>query len=463
MGESPPPSLAQPVTPPIPSPRGGGEPRVRQGERLRGGAVVLPAGGVDARRTIASLARAAEHGRGDFESVELLVARGGSTPAILLDAAREAARRDFDWPLAITSVETLARDIFVKLQPALRVYDAVWGGAALAAPDAAPPPRLERVTRLAAQDLPTFFHAALRWWIGPAHFVRPLLALDALRAPDMLAWYADYMLSLWKRGAAYKTAQCLTHFHAPLPSFAEADRTLLTNFLERQPVFTRIRFGPLTLSVPYTGINPVIEREQMRGLFFEHEELSFLAERLPRGLNIVDAGANTGNHTLFFAAVMQAALVIPIEPLPRAVAALEATVAENRLANVDLSCLGKAVGAEKSRRRGIPSMTAGLGATHLVPDAGGEMEVEPLDALVSGPVDFIKIDVEGMEMQALAGAADLIAAQHPILYVEVVDESVGEFMAWVDRNGYRVEKLFPDKTHCNYLLVPNERRKGVRG
>jgi FkbM family methyltransferase len=341
----------------------------------------------------------------------------------------------------------------------------VWGGAALAVSEGAAPPKLERISRLAAQDLPTFFHAALRWWIGPAHFVRPRLALETLRSPDISPWYADYMVRLWRRGAAYKTAQCLTHFHAPLPSLSEAERVWLTDFLENEPVFAQIRYGALALSLPYTGLNPVIEREQMRGLFFEHEELTFLAERLPRGLNIVDVGANTGNHTLFFAAVMQAVRVIPIEPLPRAAAALRATVAENHLANVDLSCLGKAIGAEKSRMRGIPSQTAGLGATHFVPDAEGDVAVERLDTLVTGRVDFIKIDVEGMEMQALAGASALIAAQHPILYVEVVDESVGEFMTWVDRHEYRVEKLFPDKTHCNYLLVPTERKEkeGVRG
>ena len=84
----------------------------------------------------------------------------------------------------------------------------------------------------------------------------------------------------------------------------------------------------------------------------------------------------------------------------------------------------------------------------------------PLDSLPLGQVDFIKIDAEGMEMQVLAGAATIIAAQHPILYVEVVDEGVAEFMAWVDRNGYRVEKLFPDKTHCNYLLFPSDRKWG---
>jgi hypothetical protein len=57
-------------------------------------------------------------------------------------------------------------------------------------------------------------------------------------------------------------------------------------------------------------------------------------------------------------------------------------------------------------------------------------------------------------MEALSGAAGLISAFRPALYVEVVDETVGAFMGWVDKNEYRVEKLFPDKTHCNYFLVP---------
>jgi len=201
----------------------------------------------------------------------------------------------------------------------------------------------------------------------------------------------------------------------------------------------------------------------MRGLFFEEEELRFLAERLPRGLRIVDAGANTGNHTLFFATVMEAEIVIPIEPVPRAISAIRATVAENELTNVDLSCLGHAIGSSPAKLRPVPSVTAGLGAMHFAIDPEGTVPLARLDDLVTGRVDFLKIDVEGMEMEALAGAAALVAAQHPILYVEVVDERVAEFMGWVDANGYCVEKLFPDKTHCNYLLIPREKTGGGRG
>jgi len=427
--------------------------------KLRGALVVLPAEGGDPDRLLHSLDTAEVEGLGDFSEVVPLEATDADRRKVLAAAAEEAARDGFDWLLAVTAAETLPPDIFVKMQPALRVYDAVWGGAALGSADG-PPPKLERITRLAAQDLPTFFHAALSWWIGPSHFVRPAIARDALGAVETSGpareWYADYMLALWKHHRAYKTAQCLTWFDGPLPPVPEADRARLVEYLEAEPVFMTIRGDGRALKLPYTGLNPVIEREQMRGLFFEEEELRFLADRLPRGLRIVDAGANTGNHTLFFAAIMEAETVVPIEPLPRADAAIRAVVAENRLENVDLSHLGAAIGSSPGKLRPVPSLTAGLGATHFVADPQGTVPVRPLDDLVDGPVDLVKIDVEGMEMEALAGAARLIAAQHPHLYMEVVDQKIAEFMRWVDGNSYVVEKLFPDKTHCNYLLTSKE-------
>ena len=424
--------------------------------------VVLPSEGGDQARLLRSLEAAKAKGLGDFSDITILDQSPSASPREALTAAADRAVAErFDWLLGVTAGESLAPDIFTKMQPALRVYDAVWGGAALAV-EGGPPPKLERITRLAAQDLPTFFHAALRWWIGPSHFVKPSLAQKALRAGDMSAWYAAYMLGLWKRGRSYKTAQCLTHFYGALPPLADHDRDWLIASLEREPVFMPIHRGGEVLKLPYTGLNPVIEREQMRGLFFEAEELNFLAERLPAGLRIVDVGANTGNHTLFFATIMQAKSVIPIEPLPRAAAAVRSVVAANSLANVDLSRLGTAVGAAPGKLAPVMSVTAGLGATHFQAAPSGTIPLDTLDRLDLGPVDFMKIDVEGMEMDVLKGAAGLIAAQQPLLYIEVIDAGTAEFMAWVDRNGYCVEKLFPDKTHCNYLLVPRE-RKGVIG
>jgi FkbM family methyltransferase len=400
-----------------------------------------------------SLDAARAMGLGDFAGIDRIGEFQDDGLEGIRDAAATAVKGGYDWLFLITAAETLSPDIFVKTAPALRIHEAVWGGAAVGPPGKMPP-KVERVTRLAAQDLPTFFHAALRWWIGGTHFVRPSIAAEAVRAADLGGCYADYMYHLWKHRAAYKTAQALTYFKSEIPPVEEAVQNRLIEILEREPVFAPVRSGNSTFYLSYTGLNPVIEREQMRGLFFEQEELDFLAARLPRGLRIIDAGANTGNHTVFFAGVLGAEAVTPIEPLPRAMEAIRAAVEKNRLGNVDLSRLGKAVGGGEGMLRPVPSLTAGLGAMHFVPDRAGTVPMLPLDKLIAGPVDFLKLDVEGMEMEALAGAAGLIAANRPILYVEVVDPAIAEFMAWVDNNGYRVERLFPDKAHCNYLLVP---------
>ena len=413
---------------------------------------ILPGEGVDPARLAASVETALRHGPGDFAAVEPLdiAPAGGVTEAI---EAAAAAAADYDWLLVVGTNEMLAPDIFVKCAPALRVHDAMWGGAALSSRTELPL-KVERITRLAAQELPAFFHAALRWWVGQTHFVRPALAANAAAGAET---YAEYLNTLWRRCSAYKTAQALTLVEETVPPMAEADISRFIEILERDPVFMPVHFGGATFQLPYTGLNPVIEREQMRGLFFEHEELAFLAGALPPHLRIVDVGANTGNHTIFFAGVMQAETVTPVEPVPRAIAAIRASIAANRLANVDASCLGTAVGAETGRLRPIPSASAGLGAMHFAPDAAGSVARVPLDGLISGRVDFMKIDVEGMEMETLAGAAGLIAAQRPVLYLEVVDTAIAAFTAWIDAHDYRIKKLFPDKTHCNYFLVPRER------
>jgi FkbM family methyltransferase len=421
--------------------------------RLRCAVLVLPAEGGDTARAADTVDRAFAFGPGDFSEVVALTSTRADHCEALRTSAERAEADGFDWLLVTTACETLDHDVFVKLAPALRMHDAIWGGASRMIDGVA---RFERITRLAAQDLPEFFHAALRWWMGPTHFVRPRIALDALSS-DAESWRADYWIALWTNARAYKTAQSLTTFHALLPELRREERARLVSRLEAQPVFVTVRFGPHTAFLPYTGLNPVLEREQMRGHFFEEEELRFLAGRMPRGMRIVDVGANTGNHTVFFALAMQAERVVPIEPHPRAVRAIRSAVEINRLPNIDLERLGTAVGAAGGRLQLVPSETAGLGATRFIPDLGGPIEMAPLDTLIPGAVDFVKIDVEGMEMDVLAGAAEVIERERPALFIEVLDRTVGPFLAWADAKGYRIEKVFPDKTHCNYLLRPRER------
>ncbi len=416
--------------------------------------VVLPAAAGEPDRAAASVMRAHSAGAGDLAEVLRLDPPGDSRER-LAAAARQARSEGMGWLLALSGSETLVPDAFQKLAPALRLHDAVWGAAAVSRSDGTAP--IEPITRLAAQDEAAFHHCALRWWIGESHFVRPAAALAALEGAQGPGWYADYMRALWRQGRAYKTAQTVTIFPAGVPPVPDAVRARLLERLEKDPVFTKVSHGAASFRLPYTGRNAGIERAHTRGQFYEHEELAYLAARFPRGMRIVDAGANTGNHTVFFAGVMQAQIVRPIEPDPRSAAALRCAVAANGLANVALDGLGTAVGAAPGRMRSVVSEAGGLGATRLVPDAAGEVPVAPLDAVVGGPVDLLKIDVEGMEMDVLAGAEGLIARERPAMFVEVADGTTAAFLAWTDCHGYCLEKLFPDKEHCNFVVVPNAR------
>ena len=144
----------------------------------------------------------------------------------------------------------------------------------------------------------------------------------------------------------------------------------------------------------------------------------------------------------------------PFEPLPAASEALRASVARNGLTNIDLSRLGMGVSDREGRARLVFSGRGGLGATSLEADSSGEIIVATLDSMVSGRVDLLKIDVEGMEMSVLAGSRELIRRWRPLIFVEIANRNTTALMHWLQREKYQVLRIFTDKGHANYLLAP---------
>lgn len=71
-----------------------------------------------------------------------------------------------------------------------------------------------------------------------------------------------------------------------------------------------------------------------------------------------------------------------------------------------------------------------------------------LDSLHLPRLDLIKIDIEGMELEALNGAADTIARLRPICYVELLKSDPARIHAFFTESGYR---SFPVKNDCLYV------------
>ena len=90
------------------------------------------------------------------------------------------------------------------------------------------------------------------------------------------------------------------------------------------------------------------------------------------------------------------------------------------------------------------------------PGSSIEVEVVALDSELEDlgtPVDFIKIDVEGFELQVLKGAENIITRQHPVLLIEIADHIRGRkyrnrnyknTLEWLEKHGYTIYKCTED-------------------
>ena len=169
------------------------------------------------------------------------------------------------------------------------------------------------------------------------------------------------------------------------------------------------------------------------------------------GVVALDVGANIGVHTLEWSKYLGAdGVVHSFEAQERLYYALCGNVALNNSLNVH--CHHAAVGAESgslTMREPDYTQPASFGSYELrqhatseyIGQAIGEAHAQvkvpmlALDSLDLPRIDFVKIDVEGMEMEVLQGASGLLAQHRPLLLIEHIKtdaEALDAFLAALD-------------------------------
>ncbi|APX11808.1 FkbM family methyltransferase [Tateyamaria omphalii] len=204
--------------------------------------------------------------------------------------------------------------------------------------------------------------------------------------------------------------------------------------------------------------NDPIQRNHRKGSFYELSELKEIEAVFPAGGTFVDIGANVGNHSLFAAAFLNAARVIPVEPNPAAYRLLIQNVLLNGLEDIiDISHLGIGLSDSEDSGYAVQKRTRNLGAARLQKTGKGGLTVLPADDVLRDETPaFIKIDVEGMEMKVLAGLQGTAARCKPHFMVEVDLENDDAFHAWCKASGYDVASSNQRyKQNRNYLLKPS--------
>ncbi len=215
---------------------------------------------------------------------------------------------------------------------------------------------------------------------------------------------------------------------------------------EREVIFDRY-LGEYRVRI---DVLRAIEREMLSNAY-ETPLRESLAPQIQSGGVVLDIGANVGALSLFFAQrVGPSGRVIAFEPGFPFFERLKGNLALNgpRLAHVEPHNLGL---GEKEGQLFWQEDPSFPGNATLTLPTGTAVPVTTLDLFQSRhPIDrcdFIKIDVEGMELEVLRGAEAFVARFRPLIALEAIMEfeaSCGkpirrEMEALLKRWGYRLE------------------------
>ncbi|QTN45092.1 FkbM family methyltransferase [Ectopseudomonas mendocina] len=204
----------------------------------------------------------------------------------------------------------------------------------------------------------------------------------------------------------------------------------------------------------------VIQWSHDHGEFYEQDELKDISLVIPTRANILDIGSNVGNHLVYFAKFCRNVRVTPFEVNPAALEMLKVNIALNAVeGQVNEKYLGMALGQFKGYVTLIngDKIANNLGAASFcVTNDPQGLVMMPLDALsLEFKPDFIKIDVEGMEIAVLRGGERTIVDARPPLYVEVAPKNREEFKNILRDWGYSIERTHQrHRGVVNYLCVP---------
>jgi len=212
-----------------------------------------------------------------------------------------------------------------------------------------------------------------------------------------------------------------------------------------------VDIGDAKFYVPYYPVD-FIQRIIVDGkTFFEMGILQELQFFIKKNAVIFDIGANIGNHSIYWAIKSNAKKIYSFEPVHDTFNILKKNIALNKVTE-KVKIFN--IGLSNEKVNGSISFynPENIGSTQIKQDLNGNLSLEKLDniIIIEDTIDFLKIDVEGHELEVLQGGKETIKAYKPIIFIESFPKNTMKVHEYLTNLGYKSIKEFPN---YNFLFI----------
>lgn len=199
------------------------------------------------------------------------------------------------------------------------------------------------------------------------------------------------------------------------------------------------------------GKNDLIHQEFLHfGTFLEVPSLEVIRNRGLRGAYF-DIGANLGAHTVFFANHCRASKVVAFEG--------NSEMAQLWNRNIGLNvpepkCRLEERFVSAHKKLSFHRDPANSGGSHVEPEADGAHEAVALDDFIGDKPVFLKIDVEGHEMEVLKSGMSVLEQCRPDLCIEILQQESSPVFAFLRKLGYG---WYGELSNANHYFIYDAR------
>ena len=211
-----------------------------------------------------------------------------------------------------------------------------------------------------------------------------------------------------------------------------------------------------------------------RGEKFEQREIDIACKFIRDNATVLDIGANIGIHALHFSRAAKSGMVVAFEPQPKTFALLKKNIDQNNVSNI----IPLNLAVDTSSKFSEFYVMSDDAYSSLI-DTGRKALVDKIqvlcttvDSLIGNiDIDFVKIDVEGLEFNVLQSMDGLISRCMPIIFCEIYKGKVAAnnpelVITSLVAKGYEVNRVvdgelvpfLKDDVHddrfFNYFFVP---------